>query len=178
MSLIYNSIFICIARWNLLQWEFTLSPILAASVPTNLWRKCSKPSSTMYQELTSPSSIFGCGPVGLLCMAVAKAFGASRIIAVDIVPARLEFAKKYAATHTYLPPAFNPGESKPDYSRRNAELMKQQLGVEDRGKKAIDLVIDASGAEVSIQTAFHIVKAGGTFVQVGSLPLIRAAELT
>ena len=30
--------------------------------------------------------IFGCGPVGLLCMAVAKALGGSRIIAVDILP--------------------------------------------------------------------------------------------
>ena len=29
-------------------------------------------------------AIFGCGPVGLLCMAVAKALGASRIIAVGI----------------------------------------------------------------------------------------------
>jgi len=112
-------------------------------------------------------AIFGSGPVGLLCMAVAKALGATRVIAVDIVPSRLEFAKKYAATDTYLPPPFNPEESKIDYSRRNAELMKQQLGIEDRGKKAIDLVIDASGAEVSIQTAFYVVKTGGTFVQVG-----------
>jgi D-xylulose reductase len=26
--------------------------------------------------------VFGCGPIGLLCMAVGKAFGACRIIAV------------------------------------------------------------------------------------------------
>jgi threonine dehydrogenase-like Zn-dependent dehydrogenase len=109
--------------------------------------------------------IFGCGPVGLLCMAVAKAIGATRIIAVDIVPARLEFAKQYAATDTYVPIPSNEGESKIDYSKRNADAMRQQLGIEDRGSKAIDLVIDASGAEVSIQTAFHIVKSGGTFVQ-------------
>ena len=30
--------------------------------------------------------VFGAGPVGLLCMAVAKALGAKRVIAVDIVP--------------------------------------------------------------------------------------------
>ncbi|KAJ7047255.1 xylitol dehydrogenase [Mycena alexandri] len=112
-------------------------------------------------------AIFGCGPVGLLCMAVAKALGAARIIAVDIVPSRLEFAKEYAATDTYVPIPANEGESKIDYSQRNGDAMKQQLGIEDRGSKAIDLVIDASGAEVSIQTAFQIVKAGGTFVQVG-----------
>ncbi|TFK43427.1 xylitol dehydrogenase [Crucibulum laeve] len=112
-------------------------------------------------------AVFGCGPVGLLCMAVAKALGASRIIAVDIVPDRLEFAKKYAATDAYLPPKFNDGESKIDYSRRNAETMRSQLGIEDRGAKAVDLIIDASGAEVSIQTGLYIAKSGGTFVQVG-----------
>lgn len=112
-------------------------------------------------------AIFGSGPVGLLCMAVAKALGASRIIAVDIVPSRLEFAQAYAATDTFLPPPPNEGESKSDFSRRSAALMKAQLGIEERGPKAIDLVIDASGAEVSVQTALAIVKAGGTHVQVG-----------
>ena len=110
--------------------------------------------------------IFGCGPVGLLCMAVAKALGASRIIAVDIIPGRLEFAKKYAATEVYLPPKPEDGESKVDYSRRNAENMKTELDIADRGDKSIDLVLDASGAEVSIQTAIYVAKAGGTVVQV------------
>lgn len=111
--------------------------------------------------------VFGCGPVGLLCMAVAKALGASRIVAVDIVPSRLEFAQQYAATQVYLP-SIKPreGESYPDFSRRNAEAMKRELDIEDRGKNAIDLVIDASGAEISIQTAFFVAKAGGTIVQV------------
>jgi len=112
-------------------------------------------------------AVFGCGPVGLLCMAVAKALGASRIIAVDIVPSRLEFAKLYAATDAYLPVKPIEGETKPEYSRRNAQAMRDQLGITDRGPKAIDLVIDASGAEVSIQTGIYIAKAGGTFVQVG-----------
>ena len=111
-------------------------------------------------------AIFGCGPVGLLCMAVAKALGASRIIAVDIVQSRLEFAKSYAATETFLPPRFNEGESKMDYSKRASNLMKEQLGIADRGPQAIDIVLDASGAEVCIQMSLFIVRAGGTFVQV------------
>lgn len=110
--------------------------------------------------------VFGCGPVGLLCMAVAKALGAARVIAVDIVPDRLAFAKNYAATDTYLPVKPLEGESKIDYSRRNATELKKQLDIEERGSKSIDLVIDASGAEVSIQTAFHVARIGGTFVQV------------
>jgi D-xylulose reductase len=110
-------------------------------------------------------AVFGCGPVGLLCMAVAKALGASRIIGIDINPSRLEFAKQYAATHTYLP--LKPEKGEVEYGRRNAADMKKQLGITERGSGGIDLVIDASGAEASIQTAIYIVKAGGTVVQVG-----------
>jgi D-xylulose reductase len=117
---------------------------------------------------TQSVAIFGCGPVGLLCMAVAKALGAHRVIAVDIMPERLEFAKGYAATHTWLPPKPEQGESRMDYSRRNADAMKKEFGIVDSGPGQIDLVIDASGAEVSIQTGCFIVKAGGTFVQVRS----------
>ena len=104
--------------------------------------------------------------MGLLCMAVAKALGASRIIAVDINPARLEFAKSYVATDIYLPPAPDPNETKVEYSKRAAEGLKQALGIADRGPTAIDVVIEASGAEVSIQTALFVVKTGGTYVQV------------
>jgi len=47
--------------------------------------------------------VFGAGPVGLLCMAVAKALGARRIIAVDIMQDKLDFAKGFAASDTFLP---------------------------------------------------------------------------
>ena len=114
----------------------------------------------------STVAIFGAGPVGLLCMAVARALGASRIIAIDIVPERLAFAKSYAATDTFLPPKANEGESKIEFSKRVAGLMAQELGIEERGPKGVDLVLDASGAEVCIQMGFYLVKIGGTFVQV------------
>ena len=110
--------------------------------------------------------VFGAGPVGLLCMAVAKALGAARVIAVDIVPSRLDFAKEYAATDIYLPPSFNQGETKIQYSERNANTMREKLNITERGIGSIDLVVDASGAEVSIQTGVYIVKQGGRFVQV------------
>jgi D-xylulose reductase len=115
-------------------------------------------------------AVFGCGPVGLLCMAVAKALGASRVVAVDIVPSRLEFAKSYAATDVFLPPSMEKDESNTSFSIRNAQVMKEKLGITERGPQGIDLVVDASGAEVSIQTGLRIAKSGGTFVQVGSDP--------
>ncbi|KAF8138426.1 chaperonin 10-like protein [Boletus edulis] len=112
-------------------------------------------------------AVFGCGPVGILCMAVAKALGASRIIAVDIVSGRLEFARSYAATDIYQPPPLTENENRITYSKRSAAALGQQLGIAERGPTAIDLVVDASGAEVSIQTGVRIVKYGGTYVQVG-----------
>ena len=63
--------------------------------------------------------IFGAGPVGLLCMAVAKALGARRVIAVDINQDRLLFAKHYAATDTFLPVSSRVAEVRvADSSRR------------------------------------------------------------
>jgi D-xylulose reductase len=109
--------------------------------------------------------VFGCGPVGLLTLACARALGASRAIGVDVLPSRLEFAKRYAATDVWLAPKPEDGESKIDYAQRNAAGMKKEFGIVDSGPGEIDLVVDASGAEVSIATAIFIAKAGGTFVQ-------------
>ena len=75
-------------------------------------------------------------------------------------------AKSYAATDTYLPPKLQEGETRLAYSRRNAKRMQEQLGLEERGRKGVDLVVDASGAEVSIQTGIYIVKHGGRYIQV------------
>jgi D-xylulose reductase len=99
--------------------------------------------------------VMGAGPVGLLCCAVARCFGASKIVTVDIQSARLEFAAKYAATHTFTPSKV-PAEE-------NATKLLESAGLED----GADAVIDASGAEPSIQCCVHAVRRGGTFVQGG-----------
>ena len=118
---------------------------------------------------TQTIAVWGAGPVGLLCMAVAKALGATRVIAIDIVASRLEFAKNYAATDIFLPPTANPNETNMDYSKRCAEMILKEFGLQERGGiNTVDVVVDASGAERSIQTALHVVKVGGTHVQVHS----------
>jgi len=99
--------------------------------------------------------VFGAGPVGLLCCAVAKAFGATKIVAVDIVESRLEFARKYAATGIFRPSKTSAPES------AERLIKEQELG------DGPDVAIDASGAEPSIQTAIHALKVGGTYVQAG-----------
>ena len=110
--------------------------------------------------------VFGAGPVGLVIMATARAMGARRIIAVDIVPSRLEFAKAYAATDVFLPVPMTAGEDKLAYAARNAQAMRAQLGIEERGPRSIDLVVEASGAEASVRTGMFIARIGGRYVQV------------
>ncbi|KFY16733.1 hypothetical protein V492_01123 [Pseudogymnoascus sp. VKM F-4246] len=99
--------------------------------------------------------VMGAGPVGLLCCAVAKAFGATKVVSVDIQQGRLDFAKNYAATHTFMP------------ERVAAEVNAENLiKAADLGEGA-DAVIDASGAEPSIQASIHVVRRGGVYVQGG-----------
>ncbi|EGP87927.1 putative xylitol dehydrogenase [Zymoseptoria tritici IPO323] len=99
--------------------------------------------------------VYGAGPVGLLCCAVAKAFGATKVVAVDINEDRLKFASTYAATHTFV--------SKREAPQEAAARIKSEC---DLGSGA-DIIIDASGAEPAIQTAIHAVRIGGTYVQGG-----------
>ncbi|QRV72947.1 alcohol dehydrogenase [Ceratobasidium sp. AG-Ba] len=112
-------------------------------------------------------AVFGAGPVGILCMAVAKALGARRVVAIDIAQHRLDFAKNYVATDAFLPPKMEEGESRQVYSKRASEDLMKQCGLSERGDHSIDVVIDASGAEVCVQMGFHIIRVGGTYVQVG-----------
>ncbi|RPB04387.1 GroES-like protein [Choiromyces venosus 120613-1] len=119
--------------------------------------------------------VFGVGPVGLLCCAVAKAFGATKVVAVDINDSRLEFAGKCAATGT-----FNAMHSR-DPNVNAAEIIKRfDLGF------GADVAIDASGASPSINTCVHVLRTGGTFVQAGmgaaeiNFPIVKlcAKEIT
>lgn len=114
--------------------------------------------------------IMGAGPVGLLAMAVAKGLGASRVIGVDKNEDRLAFAKTYAATDIYAPPDMAPGETRPAYSLRAAQDLLHSLDIPERGHGAIDLVVDATGAEVCIQMGLNAVRPGGLHVQTGFGP--------
>jgi D-xylulose reductase len=53
--------------------------------------------------------VMGCGPIGLLCQAVAKQYGASKVIGLDVVVSRMELAKSYGADETYMPSRATPG---------------------------------------------------------------------
>jgi D-xylulose reductase len=87
--------------------------------------------------------VFGAGPVGLLAAAVSKAWGAKQVIIVDIQKSRLEFAKSFASTRTFLPEKQGNDESNIDFAKVGNKIKKQlNLG------EGADCVVDATGAEV------------------------------
>ena len=100
--------------------------------------------------------VMGAGPVGLLCAAVAKSYGATTVVSVDIVQSKLDFAKSFSSTHGYLSQRVSAEE--------NAQNIKDAAGLPN----GADVVIDASGAEPSIQACLHTVRMGGTYVQGGN----------
>lgn len=100
--------------------------------------------------------VFGAGPVGLLCLAVARAFGAAKTVTVDINEERCRFAESFAATA-----AFRPAKDE------SAEQGAARLVAESDVGAGFDVAIDASGAAVCVQTAIHALRRGGSYVQGG-----------
>jgi len=108
--------------------------------------------------------VMGSGTVGLLCAAVAKQFGAHRVISVDVLPKKLEFARGYLGCETYE-------SSTTTLAEDNAAALLKQFDLEEDGTDTfggrVDTVIEASGAGPSIETGIHILRPGGKFVQTG-----------
>jgi threonine dehydrogenase-like Zn-dependent dehydrogenase len=78
--------------------------------------------------------IFGCGPVGLFAMKSAWLMGAGRVIAVDHLDYRLEFARKYAQVETV------------NFAQVDDIILHLKKMTEGRGP---DVCIDAVGLEAS-----------------------------
>lgn len=104
--------------------------------------------------------VFGAGTVGLLCGAVAREFGAATVILVDLVQRKLDLAKEVIGDHVAGITMADP-QLRPEY---NARRLLEMHGL---GNGGVDVVIDASGAEASVQTAMYVLRSGGTYVQVG-----------
>ncbi|KAI1084755.1 GroES-like protein [Whalleya microplaca] len=103
--------------------------------------------------------VFGAGTVGLFCAAVARDFGASVVLSVDILESKLSFAKEFIGP--------NVGRTAtPDLSLPPEKNARQLIEMHDLGDGA-DVVIDASGAESSVNTGIYVLRPGGVYVQVG-----------
>jgi Zn-dependent alcohol dehydrogenase len=105
-------------------------------------------------------AVFGCGGVGLNVVQGARLRGASPIIAVDRVAAKLELARIFGATDVVLAgPNVDPV----------AAVREHAAGL------GVDYAFEVIGAPAVVAQAFAATKRGGTTVVVGAPPV--TAEL-
>ncbi|AFQ44191.1 NAD(P)-dependent alcohol dehydrogenase [Desulfosporosinus meridiei] len=98
--------------------------------------------------------ILGSGTIGLVTLLACKAFGATDITVVDVIPKRLEYAKKLGAT-TVL----------------NATEVDVLAEIDKlTNKKGVDIVIETAGSAQTIAQTPYLIKNGGRIVLVGMAP--------
>ena len=107
--------------------------------------------------------VFGCGPIGVLSQAVAKAYGAKKVIGVDVVQSRLEVAKSYEVDHVFMPDRPEPGTDPIAHAEKMAQRLKKECGLDE----GADVVLECSGAEPCVQMGVFAARHGGTLVQAG-----------
>ena len=95
--------------------------------------------------------VFGCGPIGLLIIQMAKLSGAANIIATDKLAHRVEAAKRYGARDAFLVA---------NDSRLNA------VGASTHGR-GVDVAFEAAGTQAAVDDAFAAVTSGGKVVLAG-----------
>jgi len=97
--------------------------------------------------------VFGCGPIGLLVIKVARAAGATRLVATDIpsVPLRLKAARSLGAT-VFVADA---------HHRESTEIMAAT------GGRGVDVAFEAAGENEAVEAAIAAVRPGGRVVLIG-----------
>lgn len=109
--------------------------------------------------------VCGAGAVGILSMLSARAFGASHVIMTDVLESRLEFAKSLGASETFkCERGVTPLELA---SKVRAFVAKVKGSDESTG---VDVVLECSGAEPSLNLAIQSAKVGSQIVCVGCQP--------
>jgi len=99
-----------------------------------------------------------------MVMAVAQAFGISKILAFDIIPGRVEFAKGFGADYASIVPAKPEGVTYYEWAEDWKISALADAGVDSWG---VDVVVEASGAEAAMHACMSFVHIGGTYVQAG-----------
>ena len=96
------------------------------------------------------AGVFGCGPIGLLTLQEARAAGATRIIATDKLPQRLDAARELGAE------VFEAADG-----QENAAIWAAT------GGRGVDVAFEAAGENPAVETAVATVKRGGQVILIG-----------
>lgn len=103
-------------------------------------------------KINEAAVVFGSGMIGLFIIQLLKQAGC-RVIAVDMLPEKLEMAKQAGADHV-----FNASSGNVTEEIRNLT-----------GNRGADLAFEAVGITPTIQSAVDSLRKGGTLVLVGNL---------
>lgn len=95
--------------------------------------------------------VFGCGPIGLLIVQLAKLSGAAQIIATDKLLHRVDAAKSFGAHHAFL-------------AEDGRELGEIRAATNERG---VDVAFEAAGGQDAVDAAFAAVIPGGKVILAG-----------
>jgi threonine 3-dehydrogenase len=107
--------------------------------------------ATFVEEITTASvAVLGCGPIGLMAVAICKFAGAARVFATDVMPHRREMAAKMGA----------------DCVLDGAGDVVEEIRRETGGT-GVDVVLEMSGAEQAIHQAFQMITNGGRVSLLG-----------
>ncbi|KAG6724118.1 hypothetical protein I3842_03G241600 [Carya illinoinensis] len=106
-------------------------------------------------------AVIGIGGVGSSCLQIARAFGASDIIAVDVQDEKLQKAKAFGATHTI-------NAIQEDAIEKIREIT---------GGLGVDIAVEALGKPQTFLQCFNSVRDGGKAVMIGLTPAGAVGEV-
>jgi L-iditol 2-dehydrogenase len=95
--------------------------------------------------------VFGCGPIGLLIIQLAKLSGVANIVATDVLPHRVEAAKAFGADQ-----AFWVGD--------NSRLGEIMAATRERG---VDVAFEVAGVQDAVDMSVAAVIPGGKVILAG-----------
>jgi alcohol dehydrogenase len=96
-------------------------------------------------------AVFAQGPIGLCATLGAKLKGASLIVGIDSIPARLEMARRFGANIT-----LNTNE---------VDVVETVKGL--TGGRGVDVAIEALGRQETFESALRVTRPGGTLSSLG-----------
>lgn len=111
-------------------------------------------------EVGATTAVIGCGGVGLSAIQGAAIAGASRVIAVDALPEKLEMAGKLGATDLV--------------NTADGDAVAQVQDISDGG---VDYSFEAVGAKATAEQSFQMLKRGGTATVIGLMARGTTIEL-
>ena len=106
-------------------------------------------------------AIFGCGPIGLFSVLLAKNFGAAKIIAVDVKDENLKMAKKLGAHETILIPKTKKNHDWESDMSVVGKIMNLTYG------KGVDISMEMAGPFSSVNNCIDSTRRGGHVILFG-----------